>query len=252
MINVHGITVNTATGISLLKDLSVTFARGKVHAIIGPNGSGKTTLLKTLAGLTRPSLGGVLVNEENIHHLSPIKIASQVSYIEAEHHTPFAYTVMDTILWGRWPMHQGYPRPSDYAAAREAAKSLGLGAMISRSMTTLSLGERKKAHLARSLASESPYLIWDEPMAPLDIRATLEILVTLKNMAKNGTTSLISLHDITLAPRFADTITILSDKKVTWHGLPGDTDCLSTVANTFGVHLTHDEKESAWTVSLQT
>ena len=250
MIEVRNITVQTRAGLALLKDLSVTFPPGKIHAIIGPNGSGKTTLIKAISGLTRPSSGDVLINGQKVHTRSPIEIASQLSYVEAEHHTPFAYTVMDTVLWGRWPQHQGHPRQTDYDAARVAAGRLGLSAMINRTMTTLSLGERKKTHLAKSLASESPYLVWDEPLAPLDIRASLEVMATLKDLASEGATVLISLHDITLAPRYADTITILDDKKVTWHGSPGDSVCLSTLAKVFGVRVDRVDKDTAWTISL--
>ena len=149
MITANQLSVKTRKGVPLLNNVSLNFPEGKLHIIIGPNGSGKTTLLRALAGLTTPSTGTVIVDRRNISSLRPLDLASHVSYVESEHSTPFAYTVEDTILWGRWHKHLGFPDSQDRLAATHAAQDLGLESFFKRPVTTLSLGERKKTHIAK-------------------------------------------------------------------------------------------------------
>ncbi len=235
MIEVKNLTVETRRGIKILQQTSMQLNNGHLHIVIGPNGSGKTTLLKSMAGLLPPSQGDIFCDNLNIKTLRPLAVASHICYIGSEHSTPFAYSVEDIILWGGWHRHQGYPSSADRLAAQQAAETLGITRLLGRSITTLSLGEQKKTHLAKSLCSNAQNYIWDEPLAPLDIRASLELMGLATNLVRQGSLVVMSLHDIPLALRHADSLSILANGKVTWQGRPSDSECLIAIQKAFDV-----------------
>jgi iron complex transport system ATP-binding protein len=237
MILIDNLSIRTRHGARLLETISVGFETGKVHAIVGPNGSGKTTLLRAICRLISPTSGTISIDHRNIADSSQFDLASRISWTESEHMSPFAYSVEDTILWGRWPQHQGLPSFIDRKHMREAAECVGVAEMLNRPITNLSLGERKKTHLAKSLASGATYLIWDEPCAPLDIRASLNVLEIAKSRSKLGQTIILSIHDITMAERYADSITILKQGQLVWNGNPKDEPCIPHLEATFDVKI---------------
>lgn len=238
MIVFENFCFKTRQDISLMENISVTFDDGKVHALVGPNGSGKTTLLRAICNLIPATSGSIKVDNLVTSQTSSLELARTLSWTESEHMTPFAYTVEDTILWGRWPVHLGSPSIRDQQEAHDAAHQLGIAEKLNRSVTTLSLGERKKAHLAKSLASGAKHLIWDEPCAPLDIRASLEVLEIARARARAGQTVILSVHDINLISRYADTLTILNNGQLRWHGKPSADQAISELESTFGVKIT--------------
>jgi iron complex transport system ATP-binding protein len=237
VIEVKNLSLDAHQGVKILESVSMQMNDGLVHIVIGPNGSGKTTLLKTVAGLLKPTSGAVYIDNVDTATLRPLEAAARVSYLASEHSTPFSYTVEDTILWGRWHQHKGYPSDQDRQAAKLATERLGIEHLTARSVTTLSLGEQKKTHLAKSLSSGVKHYIWDEPLGPLDVRASLELLEQAKAIAAQGHVVVMSLHDLSLALRYADSLSILANGKVAWHGLPGDSDCLTAIQTVFGVRV---------------
>lgn len=235
MIKIEHLTVKTKQQNTLLHDVSVQFDDGKVHGIIGPNGSGKTSLLRTICQLNRSTAGSISLDDQNIAELSTLALASRLSWTESEHPTPFAYPVRDIILWGRWSQHQGLPKPDDHHHCQNAAERLKISALLDRPLTTLSLGEKKKVHLAKSLASGVKHLIWDEPCAPLDIRASLDVLEIAKSCAEAGQNVIVTLHDLSLVERYCDTVTILKNGHVTWQGSPSSSAFINQIESTFDV-----------------
>jgi iron complex transport system ATP-binding protein len=190
--------------------------------------------------LQRPHEGVIEIDNLVANSLSELDRARKISWTESEHSSTFAYTAEDTILWGRWPYHQGAPTKNDVLMARKAAELMGIEDKLSRPVTTLSLGERKKVHLAKSIASDASYLIWDEPCGPLDIRSALDLMERGKVITAQGRTIIMSLHDIGIAKRFADFITILEDGAMAWRGLARDEDCNARLSTAFNVPFDSD------------
>ena len=236
MISINNLSIQLSPDHFAIRDLTTGFERSKLHAIIGPNGSGKTTLLKSIASLYQPTPPGEITLDNK-----PIEKASQksspvvISYVESQHLAAFGFPVRDIILWGRWSEHRGRPQPNDYKKAQESAQLLGISDLLSRPFTSLSTGERKKTMLAQSLTSEAKLFIWDEPFAPLDLKAVRLILETVKGLSSRGSTFLISFHDIPLALRHADTLTVLHAGKLSWAGSVNDPLSISAVETVFGV-----------------
>lgn len=236
MISINNLSIQLNPDHFAIRDLTTSFERSKLHAIIGPNGSGKTTLLKSIAGLYQLNTPGEINLDHKPMEQAARKSSSLVrSYVESQHLAAFGFPVRDIILWGRWNNHRGRPQADDYKKVQESAQLLGISDLLPRPFTSLSTGERKKTMLAQSLASEAMFFLWDEPFAPLDLKAVRRILETVKDLSARGSTFLISFHDIPLALRHADTLTVLHDGKLTWTGMVNDPLCISAVETVFGV-----------------
>ncbi len=236
MISISDLSITLAPGQFALKEITTGFEESKLHALVGPNGSGKTTLIKSIAGLYRPATPGqILLDKKPIDDAATQSSTLAISYVESQHIAAFAFPVRDIILWGRWPHHRGRPKSDDHKKVAASAQLLGISELLPRPFTSLSTGERKKTMLAQSLASEARLFVWDEPFAPLDLKSVRLIIETIKTLSAAGATFVVSFHDIPLALRHADTLTILDRGKLSWAGLAKDSHCISAVEKVFGV-----------------
>lgn len=219
-----------------LKDISLTLASAKIHAVIGPNGSGKTTLLKCVAGLYQPMTDNrIHINQQLIEVIFKATRSITISYVESQHLAAFAFPVRDIILWGRWSRHYGRPTSEDYEHVKMSSELLGVSELLERSFTSLSTGERKKVMLAQSLASGARLFIWDEPFAPLDLKSSKMLITTMKKLVLEGATFLVSFHDLPLALRHADTMTLLDRGHLNWSGLTNEDQSIVAIESVFGV-----------------
>ncbi len=237
MIELSNLSVTTSDGQRLLESINLNLDSGRLHVIIGPNGSGKTTLLKTLHGEWRPSSGSVTIQGIEPWRKPSHEIARVISFVEADHLDPFAFLVMDVIVWGRWVKHGGQPSVGDLQIARECGSQLGIAHLLDRSIASISTGERKKTHLARSLASQCSIFSWDEPCGPLDIAASLNLMTLIRAVTRQGHTVIVTLHDIALALDFADSITLLNKGQMQAHGNPGDRHIRHSIEEVYGIKL---------------
>ncbi|MCX7038985.1 MAG: ABC transporter ATP-binding protein, partial [Spirochaetes bacterium] len=90
-------------GKTILERVSLTVRRGELLGVIGPNGAGKTTLLRLISGLLPPTAGAVGLAGRNIETMSPRQRALLSTFMSQESSQPFAFTVMEILLMGRYP-----------------------------------------------------------------------------------------------------------------------------------------------------
>ncbi|WP_197321986.1 ABC transporter ATP-binding protein [Saccharomonospora sp. NB11] len=209
-------------GAPVVRNVSAELAQGGWLAIVGPNGAGKSTLLKAIAGLVRHT-GRITVNGSPTTSLSRRQRAALVGYAAQSPVLPERLTVTDYVLLGRTP-HLGplaRESASDLSLVRETLDRLDLGDLAGRELDTLSGGERQRAVLARVLAQRAQVLLLDEPTTGLDIghaQALLERLDALRT--EDGITVVTTLHDLTFAAQYADTLLLLDGGNVVTAG-PG-------------------------------
>jgi iron complex transport system ATP-binding protein len=209
----------------LLHDLSVIFEPGQNWAILGANGSGKTTLLHTLAGLRPADSGVVLLENRAIRDIPRRTRAQQLGVLFQDAPNTFPASVFETVLSGRHP-HLGFwqtERATDHALAHAALTAVGLADFASRSVATLSGGERRRVEVATLLAQDAPLCLLDEPVNHLDPRhqtALLRQIVARSQRA--GHLNLIVLHDVNLALRFCSHGLLLLADGDTRHGRLAD------------------------------
>ena len=187
------------------------FAPGEVVAVLGCNGSGKTLTLHTLAGLRVPQEGAVLLDGTPLGHLSRRAVALRLGLLAQDLEDAFVTTALEMVLIGRHP-HLGmwqWETAEDERIAREALAAVNLGEFADRRTDTLSGGEQRRVAVAALLAQQPGIFLLDEPTNHLDPHHQVGVLNLFREVARKGGTVITTLHDPTLAARFADRVLLL-------------------------------------------
>ena len=195
----------------LVHDLSVQFAPGEVVAILGRNGSGKTLTLHTLAGLRTAEGGEVLLDGAPLLRLKRRSVALRLGLLPQDLEDAFVTTATETVLIGRHP-HLAlwqWETAEDERVAREALAAVDMRDFAARRTDTLSGGEQRRVAVAALLAQQPGIFLLDEPTNHLDPHHQLAVLGLFRALADQGRTVLTTLHDPTLAARFADRALLL-------------------------------------------
>ena len=195
----------------LVHELSVEFASGEVVAILGRNGSGKTLTLHTLAGLRPPAAGTVSLDGVAMAQLQRRAVALRLGLLPQDLEDAFVSTAMETVLIGRHPHLSLWQWESveDERLAREALRAVDMEEFATRRTDTLSGGEQRRVAVAALLAQQPTIFLLDEPTNHLDPHHQLAILGLFRGLADSGSTVITTLHDPTLAARFADRVLLL-------------------------------------------
>ena len=204
----------------LLDDVHLSAESGDFVAVIGPNGAGTSTLLSVLAGLLKPDSGEVRIDGERIGSLSSLALARRRAYLPQNPRCEWPISVERLVALGltpALPVFGGLP-DSFQPKITAALQVCDLLSHREQSVTTLSGGELARAMLARALVGEPDVLIVDEPMAGLDPKHALDTAQRLKTLAQQGTLVLASIHDLTLAGRYASRIFALCDGRLQGDG----------------------------------
>jgi iron complex transport system ATP-binding protein len=195
----------------LVRELSVQFAPGEVVAILGRNGSGKTLTLHTLAGLREPSAGVVSLDSRAMPQLRRRAVALRLGLLPQDLEDAFVSTALETVLIGRHPHLSLWQWESavDERLAREALRAVDMEDFAARRTDTLSGGEQRRVAVAALLAQQPAIFLLDEPTNHLDPHHQLAVLGLFRALADSGRTVITTLHDPTLAARFADRALLL-------------------------------------------
>ncbi len=190
-----------------VKDASVAFDKGRVHAVCGENGAGKSTLLRMAAGLVLPDEGAVLVDGKPLAPHTPSGArAMGVAMVTQHFALAPALTVLENIALG-----ERGPLDLEKLAVRVAAveKRLGVSLSLSARASELSVGDKQRTELCRALLSSARVLILDEPTAIL-ARSEVTVLYTLlRKIADEGTAVVVVTHKLDEIAEFCDAVTVM-------------------------------------------
>ena len=209
-------------GRPVLEGVSLDVPAGSWTAVIGPNGAGKSTLLRAVLGLV-PSDGRISVAGEDLQKLKPRQRARKVAYAAQAPNLPPGMTVFDYTLLGRSPYipHLGRESARDRAIAEEVLDRLDLTRFAARPLDHLSGGERQRVVLARALAQQTSVLLLDEPTTALDIGHQQQVLELVDRLRLSDQLTVVTtIHDLTLAGQYADSLVLISGGRVAAAGTP--------------------------------
>lgn len=209
----------------VLEDVSLEVREGETMVVIGYSGSGKSVLLKTIVGLLRPDAGTVLVDGQEVLRLGRdqlYELRRRAGYVFQFAALFDSMSVADNVAMGlrRVP---GMGEAAIRERVEEALRLVELEGFQARFPAQLSGGQRKRAGLARAIASRPKYLLYDEPTTGLDpvTTAVIDALI-LKLEHELGVTSVVITHDMRSAYRVGNQIAMLYQGRIRFVGSPAE------------------------------
>ena len=197
----------------LLSDICLGVQPGQILTLIGPNGAGKSTLLRTLAGQLAPMGGTVLLAGKDLTAYTGTQRAQKLALMAPHSRRMELTTCFDFVSAGRYPYtgRLGILSAEDRQQVHRALELVGAVHLADRDFNRISDGQRQRILLARALCQQPEVILLDEPTSFLDIKGKIELLTILKELAHTGRLAVIlSLHELELAEKIADTVVCVS------------------------------------------
>jgi iron complex transport system ATP-binding protein len=206
----HALTIVAGSRL-LVRELNVQVEAGQFVAVLGRNGCGKTLTLHALAGLGKPAAGAVHLNGTPLHELRRRSIARHLGLLMQDREEGLPTSVLESVLIGRHPHLRTlqWERAADREIALACLERVALGALAERALETLSGGEQRRVAIAALLAQDPEVLLLDEPTNHLDPHHQIAVLELFHELTRAGRAVIATLHDPTLAARFADRALLL-------------------------------------------
>jgi putative ABC transport system ATP-binding protein len=197
----------------VLNALDLTISDSEMTLIVGPSGCGKTTLISIIAGLLRPSSGGVSIFETDLLGLSDDGLVdfrcNNLGFVFQSYNLLPALSAVENAAVPL--IIQGIRRSHALARAREMLSLLGLGKRADARPSQLSGGEQQRVAFARALVHDPRLLVCDEPTAALDASAGRLVMGLLRDSAvKPGRAVIVVTHDSRVY-EYGDTIIHICD-----------------------------------------
>ena len=205
MIRVSSVTKqypgNNGTTVTALNNIDLDVEQGDFLVITGPSGSGKSTLLYTIGGLLRPTSGEVILGETYVYSLSATERArlrlTKVGFVfQTFNLVPYLTCIENVALPA---ILSGRPSREALKHAGDLLENLGLGHRLGHKPADISVGERQRVALSRSLINEPEILLADEPTGNLDPDMSLEVMNLFREVNAKGQTVVMVSHDRGLA-----------------------------------------------------
>lgn len=219
-------------GVQALADVDLQFPTSGITAIIGPNGAGKTTLVNVLTGFTRPDAGRCFLDDHEITHLVPHRIAKLgVARTFQDVRLIRAVSALENVLLAR-PNQRGEAlldallrigvKTEEAQNRNEAMHGLAVVGLESKAIELageLSYGQQKLLTLACCVATECRVLLLDEPVAGIHPEMITNMLNLLRLLREQGKLVIFIEHDIEAVRRIADHLIVMDEGKVIAQGI---------------------------------
>jgi len=225
MISIRGLKKRLGAK-QVLDGVDLDIETGRTVVVMGRSGSGKSVLLKHIIGLMTPDEGSIEVEEQEIvgmgeHELDAVRRRFGMLFQSAALFD--SLTVGDNVGLGL----REHLRLDDGEVRRRVAERLewvGLAGVEAMKPASLSGGMRKRVGLARALAMDPQYILYDEPTTGLDPIMADAIDQLIRSLQKRlGVTSVVVTHDMTSAYKVADRMVMLHQGTMVFSGTPDET-----------------------------
>lgn len=224
--------------IPLIKNINLGVRPGEILTLIGPNGSGKSTILKTITKQLKTIGGSVFLGKESMRELTDSEISRHLSMVMTERIHTELLSGRDVVATGRYPYtgRLGILSQQDWKKVDEAIALVHAGEVQQQDFRRISDGQRQRLMLARAICQDTQVLILDEPTSYLDMGFKLDILTTIRMLARKKNLAVImSLHELDLAQKISDTIACVKGDRIDWVGTPEEIFSGDYVQQLYGV-----------------
>ncbi|SDJ77383.1 phosphonate ABC transporter ATP-binding protein [Sediminibacillus albus] len=213
-----------------LTDIDLSLSQGDFVCILGKSGSGKSTLIRSINSLQKPTAGEVFWQNQQLSALSEEelrKVRRQMGMIFQHFNLIPRLTVMQNVLTGSFGYRNslknliGLFTKEEKQEAHQVIADVGLENMADRRVELLSGGQKQRVGIARALLQRPQVMLGDEPVSSLDPGTSNHIFSLLQQMHQTyHLLSIINVHDVELAKRYATRIIALKEGKIIFDGPP--------------------------------
>lgn len=209
----------TYRGKRVVNDLSLNVRTGEIVGLLGPNGAGKTTTFYMITGIIRPDSGDIRIDGTSIGSLPMYKRALKgICYLPQEPSIFRKLTVRDNL---RAVLEiKGYSKSEIEEKTERLLSEFGISSIAERPAHKLSGGERRRTEIARAIAVDPVFILFDEPFAGIDPIAIIELKRMLQYLRNKGLGVLITDHNVRDTLSITDRAYIISGGRVLDEGNP--------------------------------
>ena len=197
-----------------LTNISCQIPKGKLVGIMGANGAGKSTLLKTIAGILPLKQGEVWFDDQPLSKMNATEKSQHIAYLAQNTQIHWDLSVYDVIALG---LTAPLPKEKERSKIQTFSEKFAVTHLLDKPFQQLSGGEKARVQLARCCIKESPVLLVDEPIAPLDPYYQIDMMEQLKSLTPEHT-CVVAIHHLSLAYRFCDEVILLHQGKIAAYG----------------------------------
>ncbi|MBI5204355.1 MAG: LPS export ABC transporter ATP-binding protein [Nitrospirae bacterium] len=218
ILKVDGITKNYGKK-CVVNDLNLYVTTGEIVGLLGPNGAGKTTTFYMIVGMIKPEKGSIALDSEDIGQFPMYQKARKgIGYLPQEPSIFRKLTVRDNL---RAVLEiKGYPDTGIAEMIERLLDEFNLRGFADRDGYRLSGGERRRAEIARALALNPTFMLFDEPFTGIDPIAIIELKKMLTHLKNKGLGILITDHNVRDTLSITDRAYIINNGEVLAEGMP--------------------------------
>jgi len=215
---------------AFIKDLSFSIGEGEFIGLLGANGSGKSTILKLGGGILKPSAGRLMLWGKSLQTFRNRDRAKLISYMPQSLDVTVPFTVRELVDMGLYPYDI---RPA--MTTGEALDMVGLRGRADGRLADLSSGEQRRTFIAMTLLQGAGLLLLDEPLANLDIRYQIELVLLLRRLKEERNISIVmALHDINVALQL-EKVMLIKSGEILGIGAPEEVLTEERIRQAFGI-----------------
>ena len=207
--------------LEVLQGINEDIQKGEKVVVIGPSGSGKSTFLRCLNMLETPTKGQIIVGGKDItDKKTNINVVRQkMGMVFQQFHLFPHLTVLENITIAPRKIKK-FSEEQANSLANDLLKKVGLIDKINVYPGKLSGGQKQRIAIARALAMEPEVMLFDEPTSSLDPEMVGEVLVVMKDLAKEGITMIVVTHEMGFAKEVASRVMFMDEGKIIEQGTP--------------------------------
>jgi polar amino acid transport system ATP-binding protein len=207
----------------VLKGIDLVVNKGDAVSIIGPSGSGKSTILRCINALVQPQSGRITVGGTRVDQLTReaerIALRKRVGIVFQQYNLFPHLTVLDNIVLAPTRI-LGADRQATERFARELLEKVRLSDKAGAYPGQLSGGQQQRVAIARALAMKPELVLFDEVTSALDPETVGEVLWVIRDLVREGMTSILVTHEMRFAEEISDTVVFTENGRVVASGTP--------------------------------